>query len=772
MMRKLFFSFFALSGFVLAAQTSTDIGIWIDHLPYANGIGLHQEGELVYGATPQGIFIYNTRERDIQRFSKVSGLTDVGLSAVAWSEKYSLLVIGYENGNIDLLQGESVKNYPDIRQSGNYPGLKRINHITIVDDLVYFSTDFGIVTFDLRLRYVVETFIIGPEGSTLKVLQTALTSDSIYAATDEGLYVASLNSALLFFENWNRDATLGNDVNMVTVLNNRAYVNDFSAPAQDSVFYREAGTWKHFDAVEPSKNGYLKGERGLLHVCNAFAGRAYDQDGNLRYNVTGSAVGVDDFVPAGAQVSDNNPDVFFVMSNANGLYQNFQQLYNENISPNSPRTKSVLSMHHDGNQLYVAPGTINGVWSPLFNNDGFFVLKDFTWSNKRAVLEQEDYKDIVAVISDPANPKHYFVSSYGQGVVEYVNDQPVKLYNDSTTNGVMESISAKNTHRVGGFSYDSNGNLWFSNSLTEKPICRIAADGTISSYSLGSVLGTGTATKNILYTSENQVWMQTRNDGIAVASFSEDGQLLGSKRLTSSEGSGNLPNQSVRCFAEDLDGEIWIGTDEGVGVIYSPINIFEPNANYDASTPQIPQVDNPGFGDPLLGAELVNDIEVDGSNKKWFATANSGVFYTSEDGTEQLYNFTKENSPLLSNNVLDIEVDGETGIVFFGTDQGIVAFQGVATEGGLVNEDVFAYPNPVEPGYSGPILIRGLVTNAQVKIADVEGNIVFETVAEGGQALWSGKRFSGERVASGVYIAYITDDLGQVTATTKILVVN
>jgi hypothetical protein len=173
----------------------------------------------------------------------------------------------------------------------------------------------------------------------------------------------------------------------------------------------------------------------------------------------------------------------------------------------------------------------------------------------------------------------------------------------------------------------------------------------------------------------------------------------------------------------------------------------------------------------LLGSESVKAVAVDGANKKWFGTLNSGVFYTSADGTEIIYNFTAANSPLLSDAIIDIAIDNETGEVYFATAEGIISFQGSATRGFEDYTDVYAYPNPVEPGYDGPIYIRGLVTNARVKITDVAGNIVFETVAEGGQARWDGRTLDGYEVATGVYMAYITDDLAEKTTVTKILVV-
>jgi hypothetical protein len=198
------------------------------------------------------------------------------------------------------------------------------------------------------------------------------------------------------------------------------------------------------------------------------------------------------------------------------------------------------------------------------------------------------------------------------------------------------------------------------------------------------------------------------------------------------------------------------------------VALFTGGANRDAQ-PVI--FTEEGVNQKLLGVEAVTDIAVDGANNKWFGTANAGVFYTSENGRETIYRFTAENSPLISNTILDIEIDPQSGEVFFATPDGIVSFRGQATEGFEDYTDVYAYPNPVEPNYQGPIAIKGLVTNARVKITDLEGNIVSEMVANGGQAIWDGRTLDGQRVASGVYMAYCTNDDGSKTHVTKIVVI-
>ena len=237
------------------------------------------------------------------------------------------------------------------------------------------------------------------------------------------------------------------------------------------------------------------------------------------------------------------------------------------------------------------------------------------------------------------------------------------------------------------------------------------------------------------------------------------------KQYTNLKNYGNLPDLFVRSLAKDKDGAIWIGTNQGVAVVYNPGSVFD-GTNYDAQKVIIEQ---DGYAQYLLETENVNAIAIDAANRKWFGTANGGLFLMSADGTKQLLNFNTENSPLPSNNITDIAVNDVTGEVFIGTDKGLISYQGDATEGGETCEDYLVFPNPVLHNYNGPIAIKGLINNADVKITDVAGNIVFHTKANGGLATWNGMNYKGERAQTGVYIVYVSNEDGTQTCTTKML---
>ena len=240
------------------------------------------------------------------------------------------------------------------------------------------------------------------------------------------------------------------------------------------------------------------------------------------------------------------------------------------------------------------------------------------------------------------------------------------------------------------------------------------------------------------------------------------------RKVSSSVNNGGLPSNTVNSIAEDLDGAIWIGTANGVGVFYFPNNIFSEK-NIICETPLV-EVD--GYVERLLYNTNVLDIKIDGGNRKWFATEGKGVFLMSASGVEEVYHFTSENSPLLSNIVNNIEIDPYTGEVYFGTSIGLCSFRSTATTPSENFENVLIFPNPVKQDYSGIITISGLGTNTNVKITDVSGNLVNEVYSEGGTATWDGKSFSGKRVQTGVYLFFCTNEDLTETIVKKILIYN
>ncbi|MDP4291169.1 MAG: two-component regulator propeller domain-containing protein, partial [Bacteroidota bacterium] len=393
-----------------------------------------------------------------------------------------------------------------------------------------------------------------------------------------------------------------------------------------------------------------------------------------------------------------------------------------------------------------------GKWTSFYNN---------------STTQLGDVRDYVTLAVDPLNPDHVFVGSWGWGIAEYLNGTLQNQFTD--VNSSLRPALAWNIWiGVGGLAFDSQANLWATNSITSNILSVRKSNNTWRSFDLSpyNTIDAG----QLIIDQYDQKWIVLRNNnGLLV--FNDNNTIDNPaddkvKNLTNSVGKGNLPGNKVTCIASDKDGVIWIGSDKGVSAIYNPGDVFT-GANYDAQTVMVVS------GDvliPLLENETITAIAVDGANQKWFGTANSGAFLISADGSRQILHFTSDNSPLLSNTIscIGINVDGE---VFFGTDKGMVSYRGTAAEPAVHNSGAFAFPNPVRPNYYGSIAIKGLTMNADVKITDITGHLVYQTKARGGQAIWDGNDLKGKRAVSGVYLVFASNSDGTDTVVTKILIV-
>jgi len=322
---------------------------------------------------------------------------------------------------------------------------------------------------------------------------------------------------------------------------------------------------------------------------------------------------------------------------------------------------------------------------------------------------------------------------------------------------------------ISDLKFDNYGNMWGLTSSVINPLFVKTKDDEWFSFAL---TGERLHYDEILIDSYNQKWgiigrknsVFVYSDNNTISDNSDDQYKI----LSMDVGNGNLPSLDVFCFTEDLEGEIWLGLDRGIAVFYNPSAIFSGN-NFDAQQILIQEGD---YGQYLLNDETIKCIKVDGANRKWIGTEKSGIFLLSEDGLDQILHFTVENSPLFSNNIIDVAINSENGEVFIGTEKGLISYRSDATEGKKIQVETHVFPNPVRESYNGPIAISGLVANANIKITDINGDLVFEGFAKGGQAIWNGKNKRGDRASTGVYLVFSTDIHGLEKAVSKILFIH
>lgn len=735
---------------------------WQIHLPFNNTLKVVEAGNRIYAATGSAVFYYNKSDNSITRMSKVSGLSDVSVSTIAYHASGDILVIAYTNANIDLIRGGSIYNISDIKRK-SILGDKSISNITIVNDMAYLASGFGIIVIDLNKNEIKDTYYI-TQGQDA-VNQVAVQNDTLYAASDAGLYQAPYSgSNLSDFNSWSLVSGISTgDYGSITSLNGQLYLVESNNPTDtnknDSIFVRTAnGAWSNFDASLVENIHNVQASYNKIVLATGESVYVYDTNGNLSSTYTNP-------INARHAIFDVDGNIWIADYYA-GLIQNNASW---GMNPNGPVSTRSFDFAIEDENLWVAPGGRTGDWNSGNVTDGLFSYINYSWASS-------DYsfynyvKDFVQIVIDPNNKDRVFAGSWGYGVVELNKGAVVKVYNESNTDSALQSIAPNEPLiRIGGLDFDQSGNLWVASMGVDHLLTVKTPSGSWHSYEFEG-LGFGTRAGEVFVDEQGYKWMLINKGGIVV--FDDNGTIGNTAddrdvRLVNAVGSGNV-SLDVISIAEDLDGEIWIGTNEGIYVFYSPSLVFT-NEDYDAQ--QI-LVEQDGYFQYLLETEAVNAIAVDGANRKWLGTENAGVFLMSEDGTTEIQHFTEDNSPLLSNNIIAIAINHKNGEVFFGTGNGIVSYKGTATEGAITHSEVYAYPNPVKEGYAGTIAINGLVTDADVKITDLTGSLIYETKALGGQAIWDGKNFNGDKAQTGIYLVFATNDLGTETVVTKIMFIN
>ncbi|MBN1337894.1 MAG: T9SS type A sorting domain-containing protein [Bacteroidales bacterium] len=769
--------------FFTASSQEVAIGQWRDHLPYKSGREITAGKGIIYCSTPYSLFYLDTYDNSLNRINTISGLSDVGVETIGFHKEFNTLVIAYSNTNLDLIKNGRVINMPDILKSNAVtPEEKTIHHLIFIDDLAYLSCGFGIVVLDVGKEEVKDTYYIGENGSHLRVYGLAADGAFFYAATEEGVFIAERSNAnLAYYESWSRDERLPFPEAVYNhVINHagRILVNKYSpAYGQDTVLFLEGTDWAmDMELFSDDDVVKMRAFNNSLYIVYSYFINLYDQDLNRTLNIWTYG----DTGPNPDDVVTDENGVLWIADREIGLVKRHGDYDYESMHPNGPSTANVYAMASAGGELWMVPGGMTPWWSNLWIAASVSHFSESGWGtiSRSTVPAYDTVRDMVSLAIDPFDNKRVFAGSWLHGVSEFYNHEFVRLYHANNSSLQPHLDWSDIVVKVAGLAFDQNGNLWATNSGANNILSVRQPGGTPegkwTSFFLGSS-STGKDIGELIVDSYGQKWILMRDDH-SIFVFDENNTIDDPaddqyKLLSSAVGNGNVPGNKIYSIAEDLDGEVWIGTDAGVGVFYSPENIFT-GYDFDAQQILVPKNDGSGLADILFEFETITAIEVDGSNRKWIGTDRSGVFLISADGLEEIHHFTAENSPLFSNSISSLKLNPTTGELFIGTSKGLISYKGTATRGGETNSDVYAYPNPVRPGYNGVIAVKGLVTDADVKITDINGSLVFKGRSEGGQAIWDGRTMNGEKVQTGVYLVFISNDDGSETHVTKILFVN
>ncbi len=751
------------------ALSQLGLGQWRDHFPYHDATMIVEARNKIFCSTSYALFYYNKDDGSINKLSKVNGLSDIKPSALAYSKAYDILLVAYQNANLDIIHKNDIINIDDIKNKA-IQGDKKIYSININKGLAYLSTGFGIVVLDIERQEIKETYYIGDNASELVVYETLIFNGYIYAATEQGIYYADINSSqLVNYKEWTRidasDLPVGK-YNSIASINSQILVNFVDENTSKTTVYRyKNSTWSDiYSSQDYTKR--LRANSDNLFIIDKNAILILNK--NLTIDKT-----INNYQPEKAEPNDcvkSQDGSIYIADAGLGLIRYNQESF-KIFWVNSPWYNNVVDIDTKDDKVCVAGGGRNSYWGSLWQPAQMYEFSNEQW--KSNIYWKLPLRDIVKVVINPYNTKQVYAASWGAGLLLFENDQLSKVYN--TTNSTLESaIAGKAYINVGGIAIDNNRNVYVTNSLVEAPISVKTPEGKWYNYKY-SAISRYERVGDIINTRYGHNWVQLGRSG-GIFAFDDNNTLNDitddkTRLFSLFDVNGNVETNDVLSMAEDNDGVIWVGTNQGVLTYFNPQNVFS-GENFYADRIKVVDTSADTLVQYLLVKEKITAIAVDGANRKWFGTENSGAFLMSEDGREEIFHFTAENSKLISNTITSIAVQENTGEVFFGTNEGIVSFKGSSTKGKENFANAYIYPNPVRETYTGNITITGLVTNVNVKITDISGQLVYETTAMGGQAVWNGKNYSGQRVRTGVYLVFCTDEQGERTKVLKLLVIN
>jgi len=778
----LFFSF----AFSLTKANKGNNEKWREFLSYNKCFKTAISNELIYGVCPSGIIKFNTTTDEISTISRIDGLSGLNISAFAALENGDFIV-GYEDGNLDIYVNGQFRQISDIRDKSDIT-TKRINSFTVLNDDIYISTSFGVVIYNINKKEFKDSWIFDLQVNGLTVF-----NNFYLIATETGIFQADVGDPLISsFDSWSLFSTDSRAFKSVQVLADKLLAIKMISSTSYQFFSFDGTVWTKVTDI--TKYTDFQVVDGVAVVASSGVIRFYSSELSL-LNSKDSLV-----ITEGSKVT---PSFTSAVINSDGEIWFTDQNYgllkagsvDEVITPNCPPSNNFFRIRYIGNKLVVAPGGLTQSW----NNMGITAQMYFYDSNWRVLNPSNSpllvgKRDIISVSPDIHDNTKLFFASWGGGVF-VVKDEVVDS-NYNQYNSLLQNIDWAGTNyvRVGGAVMDKQGNLFMNNGEVEHGIVVLTKDSTWIQYDYMGVNASSGDYYGEMIIDDNSgfVWMNVqrskRDNGIFVFDINESVDDLNDDRyrgpLSSSQdndsrnaGEMNLIDQEgevvtniANSLVFDKDGFLWVGTDKGVLVNYRPRYVFEDE------TPrfnriEIPRNDGTDNIDYLLENEVVTSIAVDGANRKWIGTQYSGIYLVSSDGTKTISHFTSENSVLLSDYVYSIAINPNNGEVFIATSNGLVSYQGNAIEESNSMSSIYAYPNPVRPEYKGDITITGLLENSIIKITDVSGNIVYETKSLGGNAVWNGKNAWGEDVKSGVYIVFVSDETGQNTKVTKVMIV-
>lgn len=752
-MKKTALILFLSFSFCIFAQQPNQL--WKGYFSYNEIVDVESATEKVFAATQNSVFSKTLASSELSIYNSITGFKPESITAIHHSNIFNKTIAGNANGLILIKNADDVviTKVDIIEDVPVAPNKKKINDLYEHEGKLYIATDYGISVLDLATSEFIITYFIGTSGEETPVFQTTILDNQIYAVTRNfGIRKGDLSNPNLFdFSQW-QTFDAGFWVGIVTVN------NQLVAMSTNARTYKYTGTafQEILNHGQPGLKLKTNGEKVIITTLNNVyvLSQTFFQLAHItaipNYNVNFTAATV-------------VGDYIYIGTEKNGLFSTL--LSNpttfESMSPNGPIKNAIFRLKKAPNFLWAVYGDYTFDYNP-FPLDEYGISK-YSANTSWETIPYENLleaKSISGIAVSPINPNLVYATSYYSGVLK-INNQEIELFNTTNTgNNGLEPFTPQPWVLTNSPAFDKQGNLWVTNRGTDKAIKVLRTTNQWQSYDIGDYFTNGRFASMEIDRNDTK-WVPTRDDGVIAFNDTRNNKTLKIDNIS------GLPTTNVLCIALDKRNQLWVGTAAGLRVL-SSVDQFLQQDELTVSNIVIQEGD---LAQELFYQQTITDIAVDGANRKWVAIDNGGVFLVSANGQQTIYRFDKDNSPLPSNSINDIEIDDVTGEVFFATDKGMVSFLGVSTKPSDNLANAYVYPNPVRPGFSGTVKISGLTDKANVKITDIEGNLVHETTTSGGTIEWDTTAFGKYKVATGVYMIFVASQDGLDTTVKKVMII-
>ena len=729
---------------VLLAQAEIGIGNWRTHFSYQDARILSLTNQEVYVATQNGLFTYDLQDNNLSVLSKTDGLSDVGISAMAYQEELDMLAIAYRSGIVDFLIGNTISSFTLLADSESN---ESIHAIVFSGSTVYLATSLGVRLLDVPPESGSDISIresytrLAEDGETLAIYDAALTTDSIFLASDEGVIANALASNInrQDFASWRRFGPAEELTTEPVFFLEQKVGLVYAAVNGEGVRKYDGKSWQLTDLQTSESFSSLRvsGQRLLASAGN-------------KVWISGEKSQVLE-LPNPKDVALDANGILWVADGSTGLIKIMGDVQ-ESFYPSGPLSDDLYSIHFAGDRLI----------SLQEGKPAFSTFQEGRWSNfneslLKSVIQHDDLSPLVDADYLATDASFYFAST-SSGLLRWNGEDQFTLITAGDEGNSLEN------NRISALLASENF-LWVTNYDATEALHRYSAvDESWQAFAPNRT----EARFPLQLTIFNEIpWIISGQGGIDSKSGNHllvfDPEANSTLLVRSVVATGSLPGSIFTKLAEDRRGQGWLGGNEGISYFPAPFDMF--NA-------PVPALIKPVFENQfLLFGDYVTTLAVDGGDRKWVGTRD-GIWLFGENGETLISRFTAGNSPLPSDNILDITLNDDNGEVFILTDQGLVSYRGTASEGQAGHQSVKIFPNPVSPDFDGLVGIEGLVTDAIVKITTISGTLVRQLEAAGGTAAWDTQDYNGSRVATGIYLVFSASADGSETFVGKIAVIN